>query len=66
VNDETLRRLGRETGEILGELGVIPSDREWIRRHAADVASLTEPARRLPPIVERLYRFARKAARTAR
>jgi hypothetical protein len=64
--DETLRRVARETGELLGELGVGPSDREWIRRHAAAVASLTEPARTRPAFLERLYRLARRAARTAR
>ncbi len=66
TDQETLLRLARETGELLGELGVAPSDKEWIRRHAASVASLAEPARRRPSLRERLYRLARRAARTAR
>jgi hypothetical protein len=63
---DTLLRLARESGALLGELGVAPSDRDWIRRHGASVASLASPAPRHPALVERLYRLARRAARTAR
>lgn len=61
--DQALSRLARETGKILGELGVRPEDHRWIRLHAETIASLGRPGR-----VRRgwFYRLARKAARTAR
>ena len=63
--EEALSRLARESGRLLGELGVRPSDEEWIREHARTVASLGGggvPRRRRGF----LYRLARRAARTAR
>ena len=65
VSREILWRLGRETGRILGELGVRPEDHEWIRAQAEAIASLAGRKRRrgLPNL---LYRLARSAARTAR
>ena len=66
--DETdpLVRLARETGALLGELGVRADDRRWIDAHADAIASLTVARRGGPGLLERLYRFARRAARTAR
>jgi hypothetical protein len=61
---EVLRQLARESGRLLGELGVRPEDREWIAAHAETIASLAGGAR-----ASRrgwLYRLARRAARTAR
>ena len=63
---EALERLARESGALLAELGVRPSDRGWIGRHAGTLASLdrADPPRRGLAVL--LYRLARKAARTAR
>ncbi len=38
--EEALRRLARESGRSLGELGVRAGDEKWIRQHAGTVASL--------------------------
>lgn len=62
---EVLQRLARESGRLLGELGVRPEDREWIEKHAQTLASLRggrDPRRWRGA----LYRLARRAARTAR
>ncbi len=59
--------LARETGRILGELGVRPEDDHWIRIHSATIESLRyadRPRRR--SFLDGIYRFARRAARTAR
>ena len=61
---EVLRQLARESGRLLGELGVRPEDGEWIAAHAETIASLTGDARRSRR--GWLYRLARRAARTAR
>jgi len=63
---EALTRLARESGALLAELGVRPSDRGWIARHAATLSSLdrADPSRR--GLAALLYRLARRAARTAR
>jgi hypothetical protein len=67
VNEpDPLVRLARETGALLGELGVRADDRAWIQAHAETIASLTVPRRGGPGVLERLYRLARRAARTAR
>jgi hypothetical protein len=67
---EALARLARETGAMLAELGVRPSDRRWIARHAETLSSLDRadpPRRGLADLLYRLlYRLARRAARTAR
>ncbi len=62
--DEPLLRLARESGRLLGELGVRPEDDRWILAHAATLTSLfrAERARRAGWV----YRLARRAARTAR
>ncbi|HEX9305355.1 MAG TPA: hypothetical protein VGA31_12960 [Thermoanaerobaculia bacterium] len=57
-------RLGRESGRILGELGVDAEDTRWIRKHAESIASLARRAR--PNLLGYLSRLARKAARRAR
>jgi hypothetical protein len=63
--EEVLAKLGRESGRLMGELGVRPADEKWIREHAETVASLvcagSRPRRR-----SWLYRLARRAARTVR
>lgn len=63
---EVLTRLGRESGALLAQLGVRPSDRSWIDRHAETVASVgrIDPPRR--GLADLLYRLTRRAARTAR
>jgi hypothetical protein len=61
---DVLRQLARESGRILGELGVRPEDREWIAAHAETIASLGGDRRRSRR--GWLYRLARRAARTAR
>jgi hypothetical protein len=38
--EEVLRELARESGRVLGELGVRPGDQKWIREHAETIASL--------------------------
>lgn len=42
---QVLSRLARETGALLGELGVRPEDSGWIAEHAGTVASLVRPWR---------------------
>jgi hypothetical protein len=61
---DVLRQLARESGRLLGELGVRPDDRDWIAAHAETVASLGGERRRRRR--GWLYRLARRAARTAR
>lgn len=60
-----LLRLARESGRLLGELGVRAGDDRWIREHAETIASLTRRSRR-PGLLAYLRRLARKAARKAR
>jgi hypothetical protein len=66
--DDAFTRLARESGRILGELGVRPDDDAWIRLHAETIASLFRAQRRSggTRLLRRLYRLARRAARTAR
>jgi hypothetical protein len=61
--EDPLRRLARERGRALGELGVRPSDASWTRSEADAIASLTTPVLRLPAFVTR---FLRRVARLAR
>jgi hypothetical protein len=53
---------------MLGELGIRADDRTWLEVHAATIASLTVPGggRSGGGLLARLYRLARRAARTAR
>ena len=64
--DDVLVRLARESGRLLGELGVCPQDEKWIRAHAETIAGLAGE----PVVKRRIYevfaRWARKAARAAR
>ncbi len=39
--EEALRRLARESGRALAELGVRAGDKDWIRQHAGTLASLS-------------------------
>jgi hypothetical protein len=64
VDREDLVRLARETGALLGELGVRPDDARWIRTHAETVSSLAGRRRTSP--LDYFWRIARKAARKAR
>jgi hypothetical protein len=57
-------QLARESGRILGELGVREEDARWIRKHAESIASLARRAR--PNLLGYFSRPARKAARKAR
>lgn len=66
VDVDVLRGLARESGRLLGELGVRPDDRDWIAAHAETIASLAGGRRRPARWRELLYRAARRAARTAR
>lgn len=66
---EVLSRLATETGAALGDLGVRPEDERWIRLHAETLESLFRVDARRPRGAGwfgRLYRLARRAARTAR
>ena len=58
--DDPLRRLARERGRTLGELGLQPSDAAWARSEADAIASLVTPSLRLPAFV---VRFVRRIAR---
>jgi hypothetical protein len=65
VPEDPLRRLARERGRTLGELGVRPGDASWARSEADAIASLTTPSLRLRmPAV--FTRFLRRLARAAR
>ena len=67
--EDVLRQLSRESGRGLAELGVRPDDERWIREQAETLASLAgvrRPGGRRGGIAARLYRLARRAARTAR
>lgn len=64
--EDDFGRLARESGRLLGELGVRPADEKWIRAHAETIAGL---AGRRPPkrrLYELFARWARRAARAAR
>jgi hypothetical protein len=65
ADPEVLRRLARESGKILGELGVRPEDSRWIRTHSETVASLAGRARRTS-LFDYFSGLARRAARKAR
>ena len=65
ADPESLRRLARETGRLLGELGVRPDDSRWIREHAETIASLTRPARG-PGLLSYMRRLARSAVRRSK
>jgi hypothetical protein len=55
---DPLRRLARERGSLLAEVGVRSDDGGWIRREADAVASLVvaRRRRRYPRALERLWR----------
>lgn len=65
ADPEALRRLARESGRLLGELGVRPEDSRWIREHALTIASLTRRTRGAGFLSD-LKRLARRAARKVR
>lgn len=65
ADPEVLRQLARESGRLLGELGVRPEDSGWIRAQAESIESLTRCERR-PGIFARLRRLIVRAARKGR
>jgi hypothetical protein len=64
-SDDLLRKLARERGRLMGELGVVPQDERWARAQAEDIASLTrrDLRLRLPAPLGRLLRRLARAAR---
>ena len=62
---DPLRRLARERGRILGELGLRPEDARWARVEAEAIASLVTPALqlRMPGVLGRLWRRLARATR---
>lgn len=65
ADPEVLRRLARESGRLLGELGVRPEDSAWIRQHAETIESLTRREPR-PGLFARLRRLLVRVARKSR
>jgi len=65
ADPDVLRRLARESGERMAELGVAADDSRWIGQHSETIASLAGRGRR-PGLRDYLWRLARRAARTAR
>lgn len=63
--EDPLRRLARERGVAMGELGVRTEDESWARSEAGAIASLVTPslALRLPAALVRLCRRIARAAR---
>lgn len=63
--DDPLRRLARERGRTLGELGLRPSDAAWARSEADAIASLATPSLRVrtPAFLARLLRRLARLAR---
>ncbi len=60
--------LARESGRLLGELGVRPDDGKWILTHARTIASLfgQVPRGLVRRLRDHVVRWARRAARAAR
>lgn len=65
-SDDVLALLARESGRLLGELGVRPEDEAWIRAHAETIASLAGGPPRRRRVSDYFARWARRAARAAR
>lgn len=64
--DDFSGQLARESGRLLGELGVRPEDTRWIHAHAETIASLSGSRETRPPLYDVFRRWARRAARAAR
>jgi hypothetical protein len=62
---DALLELARESGRLLGELGVRAGDEKWIREHARTIESLTRRTRG-SGFLDYLRRLALRAARKAR
>jgi hypothetical protein len=61
---DPLRRLARERGRILGELGLRPEDARWARVEAEAIASLVTPSLQLRMgVLGRLWRRVARATR---
>lgn len=64
ADPDVLKRLARESGSLLRELGVCAEDTRWIRRHAETIAGLARRPR--ANVLDYFSRLARRAARKAR
>ncbi len=68
MNDdaEPLRRLARERGRILGEIGLRVEDARWARKEADAIQGLIDPGLRLPlpDVLHRLIRRLRRVFST--
>jgi hypothetical protein len=60
ASEDPIRRLARERGRLLGELGVTPADARWAKAEADVLASLSHPqlSARLPGPLLVLWRRA--------
>jgi hypothetical protein len=58
ASEDPIRRLARERGRLLGELGVTPADARWAKEEADVLASLSYPqlSARLPGPILVLWR----------
>jgi hypothetical protein len=58
ASEDPIRRLARERGRLLGELGVTPADERWAKQEAEALASLSHPqfSPRLPGPLMVLWR----------
>ena len=65
ASEDPLRRLARERGRTLGELGLRPEDARWARLEGETLASLVRPALplRIPGALSRLRARLKRAAR---
>ncbi len=65
VSEDPIRRLARERGRLLGELGVTPADARWAKAEADVLASLSYPqlSARLPGRLVILWRRWRRLLR---
>jgi hypothetical protein len=57
-SEDPIRRLARERGRLLGDLGVTPADERWAMQEAEALASLRHPQffARLPGSLMVLWR----------
>jgi hypothetical protein len=66
VPEDDFGRLARESGRLLGELGVRRADEKWIRAQAETIAGLAGARPRNRRLYDVFVRWARRAARAAR
>jgi hypothetical protein len=65
ASEDPVRRLARERGRLLGELGVTPADERWAKQEAEVLASLSYPqlSARLPGALLVLWNRLRRLLR---